>query len=127
MATKIELQNELENRMRGLKSQIETLSQKLEHSGEEARKEIEQSLEDVKLRNKKAEQQFKEVSQASDEVLNTMAHDIETYWGALTGAVENVFLDDMPKAEKAKATVHVKVDTNVPSSDDVHEKPDTSS
>ena len=106
MANKAEIQQQLEDRMREFQTQIDQLNHKIEQSGKETRHELERTLEDIQARNEKAEQQLKEVRAASDDVIQTLANDIETYWGAFTGAVDNVFIKKTDKAPSNNPNKH---------------------
>ncbi len=117
--SKAEIQQQLESQMRELQTQIEQLNGKMEQAGEEARNELERSLNDLKARNAKAETQLNELREASDEILKTLATDIETYWSAFTGAVNNVFIE----ADKANSGTASTVQTDVSDASEVHEEP----
>ncbi len=117
MANKAQIQQQLESQMRELQSQIETLNSKMEQAGEEARGELQRTVDDLKTRNEKAENQLNELRSASDDVLKTLANDIEAYWGAFTGAVNNVFIE----ADKANSKSTPAAQTDTPAASEVHE------
>ncbi|MEL6272722.1 MAG: hypothetical protein AAFV33_20450 [Chloroflexota bacterium] len=120
MADRTTIQKDIEQRMRDVQSQIEQLNQKIEQSGEEASKELQRSLDDLHARNQKAEEQLRELSKAGDDVLKTLATDIETYWNAFAGAVDNVFVSGSGNTSTEKTTIKVEASD----ADDVHESPD---
>ncbi|MEM6284186.1 MAG: hypothetical protein AAF787_18485 [Chloroflexota bacterium] len=121
MANRTEIQKHLEERMREIKTQIEQLNGKIEQSGEEARAELERSIDDLQARNAKAEEQLRELGKAGDDVLKTMASDIETYWNAFAGAIDNVFVESKPASNTPSTTVKIDVED----ASEMHEGPDS--
>ncbi len=122
MATKTQIQTQLEERMREFKTQMEDLTQRLEQTGEEARKELQKSLEEVKAHNERAEQQLRELKAANDDVVDTVVNDITTYWQAFTGSINEVFLkpDTTPGASSTES-----VDTSASKPEDESSPPTT--